>query len=292
MQRSKSGSGEKSASQKKRPAAPPAAEKRPNAEPPTLEEELVRLTKEAEKRHISPLVYLVPLLIVLVLSAVLVLFAPETVAPETTAPAVTESVARSYTLAHVPEFSGEPFVYINNNEPEFAASDKRRTGTFESYAPLDDLGRCDTAFALLGRDTMPTEERGSIGSVKPSGWHLTKYKIVEGGYLYNRCHLIGYQLSGENANRSNLITGTRYLNTQGMLPFENEVADYIRTTGNRVLYRVTPIFGGDELVARGVQIEAYSVEDGGAGVRFNVYCYNVQPGVIINYETGASKLEH
>ena len=236
--------------------------------------------------------YLLPLLVVLIASAVLFLLSPETAAPETTAPAVTESVTRSYTLAHVPDYAGEPYVYINNNEPDFAASDKRRTGTFESYAPLDDLGRCDTAFALLGRDTLPVGERGSIGSVKPSGWHLTKYKIVEGGYLYNRCHLIGYQLSGENANRCNLITGTRYLNTQGMLPFENEVADYIRTTGNRVLYRVTPIFGGDELVARGVQIEAYSVEDGGAGVRFNVYCYNVQPGVIIDYETGASKLEH
>lgn len=289
MRRSTTGSGGKPAAPKKRTDAPPAEKRRP-PEQPTLEGEIARLTKEAEKRHVSPLVYLLPLLIVLILSAVLFLVSPDTFAPETTTPVTTESVTRSYTLASVPEFSGEPYVVINGNEPDFAAADKRRGGTFESYAPLDDLGRCDTAFALLGRDTMPEGERGSIGSVKPSGWHLKKYKNVEGGYLYNRCHLIGYQLSGENANRCNLITGTRYLNTQGMLPFENEVADYIRTTGNRVLYRVTPIFGGDELVARGVQIEAYSVEDGGAGVRFNVYCYNVQPGVIINYETGTSKL--
>ena len=158
--------------------------------------------------------------------------------------------------------------------------------SFEAYSSLDPLGRCGTAFACLGKDLMPTEDRGSIGQVKPSGWQTAKYDIVDGKYLYNRCHLIGFQLSGENANERNLITGTRYLNVEGMLPFENMVADYVKETGNHVLYRITPIFEGDNLVASGVQMEGMSVEDRGESIQFNVYCYNVQPGVSIDYATG------
>ena len=193
-------------------------------------------------------------------------------------------------LASVPAYSGSPYVELYGNEPQFADSDKARGG-FEEYSPLDSLGRCGVAFALIGTETMPTEERGSIGSVKPSGWHTVRYNgVVDGNYLYNRCHLIGYQLAGENANTKNLITGTRYLNVEGMLPFEDEVASYVDRTGNHVLYRVTPVFDGSNLVANGVQMEAWSVEDGGKGVSFNVFCYNVQPGISINYDTGDSAL--
>ncbi len=193
-------------------------------------------------------------------------------------------------LAGIPAYSGSPYVEVLGNEPQFTDDDKAR-GSFEEYSPLDALGRCGAAFALVGTETMPTEERGSIGMVKPSGWHTVRYDgLVDGNYLYNRCHLIGYQLAGENANDRNLITGTRYLNTEGMLPFENQVAEYVQRTGNHVLYRVTPVFEGDNLVASGAQMEAWSVEDGGAGVCFNVWCYNVQPGVVIDYATGESWL--
>ncbi len=192
-------------------------------------------------------------------------------------------------LDNIPAFSGSPYVAINGNTPYFSSSEIT-TKSYESYSSLDSLGRCSVVIACLGRDIMPTEERGSIGQVKPTGWHTVKYDFVDGKYLYNRCHLIGFQLSGENANTRNLITGTRYLNVQGMLPFENMVADYIKETDNHVMYRVTPIFKGNELVARGVQIEAYSVEDEGDGIFFNVYCYNVQPGVEIDYATGKSTL--
>lgn len=192
-------------------------------------------------------------------------------------------------LSKIPAFNGKPYVTVNGNVPGLSAKDRTST-YFENYAPLDSMGRCGVVFACLGTETMPTEERGEIGSVKPTGWHTVKYDVVDGKYLYNRCHLIGFQLSGENANTRNLITGTRYLNVDGMLPFENLVADYIKETGNHVLYRVTPIFKGSELVARGVQIEAYSVEDSGSGVCFNVYCYNNQPGVEITYATGESRL--
>lgn len=193
-------------------------------------------------------------------------------------------------LKNIPAFDGStPYVVINNNVPGLSAYD-RSSKYFEKYSALDSLGRCGVAFACLGIETMPTEDRGSIGSVKPSGWHTVKYDCVDGKYLYNRCHLIGFQLSAENANEKNLITGTRYLNVDGMLPFENMVADYIEETGNHVLYRVTPVFKGNELVARGVQIEAYSVEDKGEGISFNVYCYNNQPGITINYATGDSAL--
>lgn len=192
-------------------------------------------------------------------------------------------------ISSIPAYTNKPYVVLNNNQPFFAADDFT-TKSFEKYSKLDSLGRCGVAFANVGKDTMPKEKRGSIGQVKPSGWQTAKYDFVDGKYLYNRCHLIGYQLTAENANERNLITGTRYLNVQGMLPFENMVADYVKETGNNVLYRVTPIFKGSNLVADGVQMEAKSVEDKGEGICFNVYCYNVQPGVEIDYATGKSRL--
>lgn len=188
----------------------------------------------------------------------------------------------------IPAWDGSPYVELNANRPDFSSDELIRT-SFEVYSDLDSLGRCGVCAANIGQDIMPTEERGEIGMVKPSGWHTVKYSFLTDRYLYNRCHLIGYQLSGENSNTRNLITGTRYLNVEGMLPFENEVGDYVRDTGNHVLYRVTPCFLGDNLVASGVQIEAESVEDGGSGICFNVYCYNVQPGVTIDYATGDSR---
>ena len=210
--------------------------------------------------------------------------------PETETPASNSSTS-SISLSSIPEYSSSPYTTINNNVPDFSASDMSRTDAFEIYSDLDSLGRCGVAYANICKEIMPTEKRGDIGSVKPSGWHTAKYSgLVDGNYLYNRCHLIGYQLSGENANEKNLITGTRYLNVKGMLPFENMVDDYVDETNNHVLYRVTPVFEGDNLVASGVQMEAYSVEDSGAGISFNVYCYNVQPGITINYATGDSAL--
>ena len=188
-------------------------------------------------------------------------------------------------------YDGKPYVVINDNDPDFTDADMTTT-SFESYGELDGLGRCTTAFANIGKDLMPAEKRGSIGEVKPTGWQTAKYDNVDGKYLYNRCHLIGYQLTGENANEKNLITGTRYLNVDGMLPFENMVADYIKETGNHVLYRVTPVFSGDNLVASGVQMEAKSVEDNGDGILFNVYCFNAQPGIAIDYATGNSHLDN
>lgn len=197
----------------------------------------------------------------------------------------------SYDMSSIPEFNGkDAYVVLNNNEPNFTKRDMT-TESFEKYSKLDNLGRCGVAFANVGKDIMPTEERGAIGQVKPSGWQTVKYDIVNGKYLYNRCHLIGYQLTGENANKENLITGTRYLNIDGMLDFENDIADYVKKTGNHVLFRVTPIYQGNELVCRGVQMEALSVEDNGKGIKFNVYAYNAQPGVDIDYTTGKSKLK-
>ncbi|MBQ8568401.1 MAG: DNA/RNA non-specific endonuclease [Oscillospiraceae bacterium] len=196
---------------------------------------------------------------------------------------------KTVTLKNLPAYSGEAYVELNDNIPGFSKSQLTQK-SYEKYSKQDKLGRCGTASANLSTDTMPTEERGSIGAVKPTGWHTVKYDIVDGKYLYNRCHLIGYQLSGENANEENLITGTRYMNTEGMLPFENMVADYIEDTGNHVLYRVTPVFKGNNLLASGVQMEAYSVEDNGKGICFNVYCYNVQPGIEIDYSDGDSEL--
>lgn len=193
-------------------------------------------------------------------------------------------------LDDIPEYSGNPYVVINDNQPSFTEDDYT-TEAFEEYAELDYLGRCGVTYACVGIEIMPTEKRGDIGMVKPTGWVTSKYDFVDGRYLYNRCHLIGYQLTGENANTSNLITGTRYMNTEGMLPFENMIADYVKETENHVLYRVTPIFDGENLVASGVQMEAWSVEDDGDGICFNVYCYNVQPGVVIDYATGKNWLD-
>ncbi len=190
-------------------------------------------------------------------------------------------------LAELPAYTSAAYTEVNGNVPYFSASELT-TEAFEHYSSLDALGRCGVAYANICKELMPTEERGSIGAVKPSGWQIVKYEGIDGNYLYNRCHLIGYQLAGENANEKNLITGTRYLNVTGMLPFENEVAQYVKATGNHVLYRATPVFQGSELVARGVLLEAESVEDQGSGVQFNVFCYNVQPGITIDYTDGSS----
>ncbi|HIY03243.1 MAG TPA: DNA/RNA non-specific endonuclease [Candidatus Blautia faecipullorum] len=192
-------------------------------------------------------------------------------------------------VEEVPEYDGDPYVYINNNIPEFPQEEKTEV-SFESYSDLDRLGRCQTACANIGSDLMPEGERESISQVKPTGWIQAQYNFVDGESLYNRCHLIGYQLTGENANEKNLITGTRYMNVEGMLPFENMVAEYIDETDNHVLYQVTPVFEEDELVARGVEMEGYSVEDEGQGISFHVFVYNVEPGVEIDYETGESAL--
>lgn len=197
----------------------------------------------------------------------------------------------SINLDNIPVFDGSAsYVIINDNKP-FFEDDEIVCVSYEEYGELDALGRCTVAIACVGIDIMPTEERGSIGSVKPSGWQTVKYDFISGKYLYNRCHLIGYQLTGENANKQNLITGTRYLNIEGMLPFEDMVADYVKETGNHVMYRVTPIYDGDNLLASGVLMEAWSVEDDGDGICFNIYAYNVQPGVIIDYSTGESRAE-
>lgn len=200
------------------------------------------------------------------------------------------TTASSFSLSDVPAYSGKAYTSVNGNVPYFSAAELT-TQSFETYSDLDSLGRCGVTYACIGKDLMPTEERGSIGMVKPTGWHTVRYDdLVDGKYLYNRCHLIGYQLTGENANTKNLITGTRYLNIEGMLPFENMVADYIQETNNHVLYRVTPIFEGNNLLANGVLMEGYSVEDKGAGVSHCVFAYNVQPGIEIDYATGESKL--
>ena len=207
----------------------------------------------------------------------------KTTAEETTAEVVS-------TALEIPDFSGEAYVVLADNIPTFTQSDMITEG-YEFYSELDELGRCGYAMACVGPETMPQEERGSIGQVKPTGWQTVKYDFVDGKYLYNRCHLIGYQLTGENANRQNLITGTRFLNMDGMLPFENMIADYVQETGNHVLYRVTPIFLGEELLSHGVVMEGWSVEDNGEGVCFYVYAYNAQPGVQIDYATGNSTAE-
>ncbi len=202
-------------------------------------------------------------------------------------PGCAPSAAPPISLEEVPPYTDQPYVVINGNQPYFTDEDFT-ANSFETYSALDALNRCGPAFANVGQDLMPVEERGSIGQIKPSGWVTAKYDFVDGKYLYNRCHLIGFQLTGENANEKNLITGTRYLNVEGMLPFENMVADYVKETDNHVLYRVTPVFDGTNLVADGVLMEALSVEDQGEGVTFCVYVYNVQPGVEIDYATGES----
>ena len=191
-------------------------------------------------------------------------------------------------LNEIPEFSGEPYIILNENNPDFTSEEKENREAFEYYSKLDRLGRCGAAYANICKELMPTEERQAIGHIKPSGWQIVKYDGIDGNYLYNRCHLIGFQLAGENANEKNLITGTRYMNVSGMLPFENLVADYVRRTNYHVLYRVTPHYRGNDLVAAGVQMEAYSVEDEGDGVCFHVFVYNSQPKIGIDYATGES----
>lgn len=200
-------------------------------------------------------------------------------------PSSTESAPIS--LSSIPAYSGSPYVTLNGGTPTFSKAELK-TQSYEYYSNLDKLERCGVVHACIGRDIMPTEERGSIGMVKPAGWHTVKYDCVDGKYLYNRCHLIGFQLTGENANTKNLITGTRYMNVNGMLPFENMVADYVKETGNHVMYRVTPIYKGNNLLANGLQMEGYSVEDDGEGICFNVFVYNVQPQITIDYATGES----
>ncbi len=200
------------------------------------------------------------------------------------------AVSQTVTLSDIPEFDGTPYIAINDNQPFFTAEDMTAEA-FETYSELDWLGRCGVVYACIGQELMPTGERGNISHIKPTGWHSVKYDFVDGQSLYNRCHLIGFQLSGENANDRNLITGTRFMNVDGMLPFENMVADYVKETGNHVLYRVTPIFDGEDLVARGVLMEGLSVEDEGDGVCFCVYAYNEQPGVVIDHSTGDSWLD-
>lgn len=229
-----------------------------------------------------------PLLLVLVLlsSASCGDILKNLVPPDETT-AVTEPIG----LSEVPSYRSDAYVAVNGNVPYFTDEEKAAAAaSYETYAPLDSLGRCGAAVASVGKDLMPTEKRDSIGTVKPSGWQTIQYEIVDGRYLYNRCHLIGYQLTGENANKQNLITGTRYLNIEGMLPFENQVTDYVKETGNHVLYRVTPIFNGSDLVALGVLMEGWSVEDAGEGICYCVFCYNVQPGIVINYADGTSRL--
>lgn len=195
----------------------------------------------------------------------------------------------SVTLANIPVYDGTPYIQLEKNIPDFTEDEKKNTETFETYSELDSLGRCGQAYANICPEIQPMEERDAIGNVRPSGWHTVKYNdLIDGNYLYNRCHLIAYCLTGENANEENLITGTRYLNTEGMLPFEEMVNDYVDRTGNHVLYRVTPQYEGDNLVASGVEMEGWSVEDAGTGICFHVYCYNVQPGIEINYADGTS----
>ena len=204
---------------------------------------------------------------------------------------VTAEAKDKFSLSNVPKYKDQAFVEIHGNKPYFTKQEKGNTKSFENYHKLDKLGRCGVAYANISQETMPTEERGAIGSVKPTGWHTAKYKgVVDGNYLYNRCHLIAYCLTAENANKKNLITGTRYLNIEGMLPYETMVAKYVEKTGNHVLYRVTPVFKGNNLLASGVLMEGYSVEDNGKGINYCVYAYNVQPGIKIDYKTGDSKL--
>lgn len=209
--------------------------------------------------------------------------------PELAVVSTPEAATVPFDLDRLPPFQGAAWVEVNDNSPYFTPEEQADARAFERYAPLDALGRCGPAYACVGEELMPTEPRGAIGAIRPTGWHTVRYDdLVEGKYLYNRCHLLGYQLTGENDNPENLITGTRFLNIRGMQPFENQVASYIRRTGNHVLCRVTPVFRGDDLLAAGVLMEGLSVEDQGAGVRFCVFAYNVQPGVWIDYATGQS----
>ena len=211
---------------------------------------------------------------------------------EQTQPTTNASNNQPIDLSEIPSYSGNPYCEVNNNQP-FFQTDELTTDSFKHFSELDSLGRCGVAFACIGTDSLPTEERDAIGTIMPSGWHTVRYDdIIEDKYLYNRCHLIAFELSGENANPQNLITGTRYMNVQGMLPFENRIRSYIEHTNQHVMYRVTPVFEGENLVATGVLIEGYSVEDNGEGICFNVFCYNVQPHIKINYTDGLSEIDY
>ena len=211
---------------------------------------------------------------------------------EQTIPTTNASSNLPFDLSDIPSYSGSPYCEVNNNQPFFQA-DKLTTESFKQFSELDSLGRCGVAYACIGTDSLPTEERGAIGMIKPSGWHTVRYDdIIEDKYLYNRCHLIAFELSGENANPQNLITGTRYMNVKGMLPFENRVRSYVEDTDQHVMYRVTPAFEGDNLVATGVLMEGYSVEDNGEGICFNVFCYNLQPHIKINYADRTSEVDY
>ena len=195
------------------------------------------------------------------------------------------------TLENLPEYGGRTFIVLHRNEPQFSAEFKAKENPYYSFTQLDRLGRCGAAYGRLGPELLPTQPRGPLGMIKPTGWRYSKYDEIDKKYLYNRCHLLAFQLTGENANKLNLITGTRHFNVVGMLPFENRVAEYIRRTRKHVFYRVTPVFKGNELVARGVAMEALSAEDGGKAVRFHVFVYNVQPGIVINYTDGTNHRE-
>lgn len=246
------------------------------------------MSKKRYKSKYNLIIYIITLVIILVAGYYENKYVPNVENIEVKQ--ATSSNQMSFDLSDIPEFDGvSPYITINNNEPEFPEEDFV-TKSFEKYSELDTLGRCGIAYANVCIDTMPTESRDEISKVKPTGWHSVRYDCVDGKYLYNRCHLIGYQLTAENANKKNLITGTRYLNVEGMLPFENQVAEYVKSTKQHVLYRVTPIFKEDNLVASGVQMEAESVEDRGKGIKFNIYLYNVQPNIKIDYLTGNSEL--
>jgi DNA-entry nuclease len=250
--------------------------------------------RRRKKKHTFAKV--VSTLLVILVAILGALFAPELLGGGENSNTVPSYV----NIDSIPEYSGSAYVLVNEGKPYFTESDYT-TKAYEKYSDLDSLGRCGVVMACLGKETMPKngEERESISHVTPSGWEGNNKRydgdIVSGGWIYNRCHLIGWQLSAENDNEKNLITGTRYFNAgndeeRGMLAFENMVADYIKETGNHVLYRVTPVYKGNDLVARGILMEAYSVEDEGEGVCFNVYFYNVQPGIEIDYATGANEL--
>lgn len=246
------------------------------------------------KREKKKLKKLIIGLIIIICASIITYISPKIENIEDNQTTKNVSDVSSFDLSSIPEYTDNPYVYINNNIPNFR-EEEYTTKSFEKYSKLDDLGRCGVAYANICKEIMPKkdEKRESISEIKPSGWKNVKYDgIIDGKYLYNRCHLIGWQLAGENANKQNLITGTRYMNVEGMLPFEDLVDDYIeKNENNHVLYRVTPIFKEKNLVASGVQMEAYSVEDNGKEIQFNIYVYNVQPGIEINYLTGESKLK-
>lgn len=245
-----------------------------------------RLNKEDKKNRHRGKWYITTLILALIVGSGLITY---NISDNNSGSDYNEVPESCISLEDIHDYQGTPYIEINNDEPFFTQEEKSNSEAFENYSELDEFGRCGAAYANVCRELMPTEPRGEIGDIKPTGWHTVKYNdIIDGNYLYNRCHLIGYQLTGENDNARNLITGTRYLNINGMLPFENMIYEYLEANNNHVLYRVTPVFEDDNLVASGVLLEGYSVEDSGSGICFNVYCYNIQPGIHIDYATGDS----